>query len=57
LAPETPFPGAVEDCYAVLEWLQREARAIGVDTTRIAIGWESAGGGLRRDALARAFLK
>jgi acetyl esterase/lipase len=45
LAPETPFPGAVEDCYAVLEWLHREARPIGVDATRIAIGGESAGGG------------
>jgi acetyl esterase/lipase len=45
LAPETPFPGAVEDCYAVLGWLQREARAIGIDVTRIAIGGESAGGG------------
>ena len=46
LAPETAFPGAVEDCYAALRWLHAEADALGVDTARIAIGGESAGGGL-----------
>jgi acetyl esterase/lipase len=45
LAPETPFPGAVEDCYAVLEWLHREAPSFGVDVARVTIGGESAGGG------------
>jgi triacylglycerol lipase len=45
LAPETPFPGALEDCYAALRWLHGEAEALGVDRTRIAIGGESAGGG------------
>jgi acetyl esterase/lipase len=46
LAPETTFPGAVEDCYAALRWLHAEAGALGVDSDRIAIGGESAGGGL-----------
>ena len=45
LAPETAFPGALEDCYAALLWLHREAEALGVDRNRIAIGGESAGGG------------
>lgn len=45
LAPETRFPGAVEDCYAALIWLHATAEALGVDRTRIAIGGESAGGG------------
>lgn len=46
LAPETPHPGPVEDCYAALKWLHSEAKELGVDTTRIAIGGASAGGGL-----------
>lgn len=45
LAPETRFPGPVEDCYAALSWLHDQADALGVDPSRIAIGGESAGGG------------
>ena len=45
LAPETRWPGAVEDAYAALRWLHAEAKALGVDPSRIAIGGESAGGG------------
>jgi acetyl esterase/lipase len=46
LAPETPFPGSLEDCYAVLRWLYANAGALGVDTGRLAVGGGSAGGGL-----------
>ncbi len=46
LAPETPYPGPLEDCYAALRWLRQHASEQGVDADRIAIGGESAGGGL-----------
>jgi acetyl esterase/lipase len=45
LAPETRFPGALEDNYAALRWLYANAETLGVDRNRIAIGGESAGGG------------
>ncbi len=46
LAPETPHPGPVEDCFAALRWFHAEAVNIGVDPARIGIAGESAGGGL-----------
>jgi acetyl esterase/lipase len=46
LAPETPHPGPVEDCYAALKWLYKNADELGIDKNRIAIGGASAGGGL-----------
>ncbi len=46
LAPETRFPGAVEDCYATLIWMHRNADALGIDPHRTAIMGVSAGGGL-----------
>jgi acetyl esterase/lipase len=46
LAPEAPFPAALDDCYTALEWLHREADSLALDPTRIAVRGESAGGGL-----------
>jgi acetyl esterase/lipase len=46
VAPETHWPGAVEDCLAALRWVAAEGEALGLDASRIAIGGESAGGGL-----------
>ena len=46
LAPETPFPGPIEDCFAAFQWMTANAKALGIDTRRIVIGGESAGGGL-----------
>ena len=46
LAPETSFPGNVEDCYAALAWTFSNAEELGIDLTRIGLMGESAGGGL-----------
>jgi acetyl esterase/lipase len=45
LAPETRYTGSVEDNYAGLAWLHRNAGELGVDADRIALMGESAGGG------------
>jgi len=46
LAPQHPFPEALHDCHAAFKWLHANARSLGVDTARVAIGGASAGGGL-----------
>jgi acetyl esterase/lipase len=44
LAPETPFPGSLEDNYTALLWMYTNAAELGIDRSRIAIKGESAGG-------------
>jgi triacylglycerol lipase len=46
LAPETVFPGAIEDCYAGLAWTIAHADDLGIDPARVGVMGESAGGGL-----------
>ncbi len=46
LAPEHPYPAAIEDCYAALVWMTRTAEELNIDLTRVAVGGGSAGGGL-----------
>lgn len=46
LAPETTFPGPLDDAYAALRWLRSNCEKLGADPSRIAIQGESAGGGL-----------
>lgn len=46
LAPENPFPAPLEDCYAALAWMHSHAGELKIDPERLAIGGDSAGGGL-----------
>jgi acetyl esterase/lipase len=45
-APKHPFPAGLEDGYSTLKWVESHSEELGVDARRMAIGGESAGGGL-----------
>ncbi|WP_232295183.1 alpha/beta hydrolase fold domain-containing protein [Parafrankia sp. EUN1f] len=46
LAPENPYPAAIEDCYAALLWTVDRAERLGIDPGRIAVHGVNAGAGL-----------
>ncbi|MEO1088224.1 MAG: alpha/beta hydrolase fold domain-containing protein, partial [Acidobacteriota bacterium] len=53
LAPEHPYPAAVDDALAAYRWCVDQADALGVDPRRVAVGGASAGGNLAAVVAAR----
>lgn len=54
LAPNDPFPAALDDAADTLNWVLERAGELGIDLSRIAVGGNSAGGGLAAGLAQRA---
>ena len=46
LGPEDLFPAAVDDCIAATKWIASHAAELGIDSARLAVGGDSAGGNM-----------
>jgi acetyl esterase len=46
LAPEHPFPAAIDDAYKALVWVSKNGKTLGLDSGRIAVAGDSAGGNI-----------
>lgn len=46
LSPKYKYPTQVEECYAAYLWVCDNAKSLGIDSARIAVGGDSAGGGI-----------
>ncbi len=54
LAPEHPYPAALEDAWEAVRWVAANGEALNADTTRLAVGGDSAGGTLAAAVCRRA---
>jgi acetyl esterase/lipase len=54
LAPEHPYPAAVDDCFAGLQWTLAHAPELDIDPDRVGVGGSSAGGALAASVALRA---
>ena len=53
-APEHPFPMPFDDCYTTLEWAVKNSDRLGIDSTAIGVGGDSAGANLASGAALKA---